>query len=98
MELIDKHYKDLLCSTEKSTLYLLITYSEKESKKEYVYISITESLFCTPEPKYCKSTVLQEAKQKNNEENSTMIIFPLLKFSAKVIGTFQTTKPQISSF
>lgn len=37
-------------------------------------------------------------KQNNNEENSTMIIFPLLKFSAKVIGTFQTTKPQISSF
>ena len=39
----------ILYSTGKYTQYFVITYKGKESEKKYIYIYITESLFCTPE-------------------------------------------------
>ena len=42
--------KDLLYSTESSTQFSVITYMRKEFKKnENIYVSVTESLGCTPE-------------------------------------------------
>ena len=41
--------KDLLYSTGSHIQYLVIIYNEKESEKEYAYIYISESLWCTPE-------------------------------------------------
>ena len=49
--------KDLLYSTENSTQYSVITYKGKESEKEYIYIYMTESLFCTPEAKTQKTNI-----------------------------------------
>ena len=39
--------KDLLYSIGNGIQYLVITYNGKESEK-YIYICITESLYCTP--------------------------------------------------
>ena len=41
--------KDLLYSTGNYIQYLVITYNGEESGKEYMYVYITESLWCTPE-------------------------------------------------
>ena len=42
-----------VCSTGNYIQYLTITYDVKESLKEYIYIYIyiTESLYCSPETK-----------------------------------------------
>ena len=41
--------KDLLYSTGNSTQYFAMAYMGKESKKEWVYVWVTESLCCAPE-------------------------------------------------
>ena len=43
--------KDLLYSTGNYIQYSKITYNEKETQKEYIYVCIfiKESVFCTPE-------------------------------------------------
>ena len=41
--------KELLYSTGNSTQYLVITYNGRECKNKYIYLYITESLYCIPE-------------------------------------------------
>ena len=52
----DQH-SNLLCSTGNSTQDSVIDYKEKESKKEWRYICVTDSLCCTAETRQCCKSV-----------------------------------------
>ena len=45
----DSVIRKYMINTKNCIKYFVIIYNEKESKKEYLFIYISESLCCTPE-------------------------------------------------
>ena len=57
--------KDLLYSIGNDIQYLIITYDEKNLKKEYVYIELNHFTAYLKQTQHCQSTIVQEKKSFN---------------------------------